>query len=227
MRSLGVKTLAQRARIQSVLVVDDQFLYRSGLRTILAAENDLRIVGEAGTVPEALLQGRLVNPDVVVMSASLLASASGAEREQVRKWAERAAFVLVGDPGAVRSSGGLDNAEPLAAIPKDTSPTKILETIRRAGRKEEHSSPGFNSTGTDLTALAKAHQGGTSTLTTREQEVVKLLAEGRTVRETAAELALSAKTVDAHKLNAMRKLDIHNREKLIQYAISHRIVTTV
>jgi two-component system response regulator NreC len=58
-------------------------------------------------------------------------------------------------------------------------------------------------------------------LTSREQEILRLLAEGRTVRETASELALSAKTVEAHKLNLMRKLRIHDRATLIEYAIQN------
>jgi DNA-binding CsgD family transcriptional regulator len=53
----------------------------------------------------------------------------------------------------------------------------------------------------------------------REQEVMRLLAEGRTVREVASELSLSVKTIEAHKLNLMRKLDIHNRASLIEYAV--------
>jgi DNA-binding NarL/FixJ family response regulator len=58
-----------------------------------------------------------------------------------------------------------------------------------------------------------------SVLTLREQEVMRLLAEGRTVREVAAELSLSIKTIEAHKLNLMRKLDIHNRTSLIESAV--------
>ena len=63
-----------------------------------------------------------------------------------------------------------------------------------------------------------------SALTAREREVLKLLAEGRTVRSTAGALGLSAKTVDAHKFNLMRKLGIHNKAELVMWAIRKRLV---
>ena len=63
-----------------------------------------------------------------------------------------------------------------------------------------------------------------STLTPREREVLKLLAEGNSVKEIAGDLNLSVKTVEAHKFNLMRKLDIHNKAQLVQYAIQKKII---
>ena len=63
-----------------------------------------------------------------------------------------------------------------------------------------------------------------ATLTTREKEVLKVLAEGKSVKDIAGSLKLSVKTVEAHKFNLMRKLDIHNRAQLVQYAIQKKIV---
>jgi DNA-binding NarL/FixJ family response regulator len=63
-----------------------------------------------------------------------------------------------------------------------------------------------------------------STLTSREREVLKMLAEGKSVKEIACDLNLSVKTVEAHKFNLMRKLDIHNKAQLVQYAIQKKII---
>ena len=63
-----------------------------------------------------------------------------------------------------------------------------------------------------------------ATLTTREREVLKMLAEGQSVKEIACDLNLSVKTVEAHKFNLMRKLDIHNKAQLVQYAIQKKII---
>ncbi|MGH9490124.1 MAG: response regulator transcription factor, partial [Terriglobales bacterium] len=63
-----------------------------------------------------------------------------------------------------------------------------------------------------------------STLTPREREILKLLAEGLSVKEIAARLDLSVKTIEAHKFNLMRKLDIHNKAQLVQYAIKRKII---
>lgn len=216
--------MSQHGRVQSVLVAHEQLLYRSGLRTVLGADTDLQVIGEASTISDALLKGRIGKPDIVLMSASLLAGSSGPEREQIGKWAKQSVFVVLGEVVAERSPATPGDIEPAVSIPKNTSPGVILESIRRAARGDEADASLGNTTRPDLNAMANAHSAHGCVLTSREQEIVKLLAEGRTVRETAAELALSAKTVDAHKLNAMRKLDIHNREKLIQYAISQRLV---
>lgn len=63
-----------------------------------------------------------------------------------------------------------------------------------------------------------------ATLTTREREILKMLAEGNSMKEIACDLNLSVKTVDAHKVNLMRKLDIHNKAQLVQYAIRKKII---
>jgi DNA-binding NarL/FixJ family response regulator len=63
-----------------------------------------------------------------------------------------------------------------------------------------------------------------ATLTPREKEILKMLAEGNTVKEVASQLDLSVKTVEAHKFNLMRKLDIHNKAQLVQYAIQKKVI---
>jgi DNA-binding NarL/FixJ family response regulator len=151
--------------------------------------------------------------------------ASATERETVASWNQTRALVLITD---FEDNGELARqvGSPVCMV-RSTRAAQIVATIRQAGWREEQDASGMTRTGAGLKALAKAHSTKGTVLTSREQEVVRLLAEGRTVRETAAELSLSAKTIDAHKLNVMRKLDIHNREKLIQYAIDQRIISPV
>lgn len=219
--------MAHRGKTQFVLVADDQLLFRSGLRTLLAAERDLEVVGEASTLVEVLAKQELVAPDVIVMSTTLLAGASESERGALRDAGEKCGLVLISDPGVDSTPELMAETGAFIAISRTTPAARIITTVRQAAMREEAAPGGMTQTAAGLEALAKAHGPKTSVLTLREQEVVRLLAEGRTVRETAAELSLSAKTIDAHKLNVMRKLDIHNRESLIQYAISQRIFNPV
>lgn len=219
--------MANRGKTQHVLVADDQLLFRSGVRTLLTAETDLNVAGEAATIEDAILRQQQTEPDVIVLSASLLASASPSEREQVRDWQESRAVVLITDTASGGTEELANEIGSPVSIPRSTPAAQIIATIRQAAWRGEQDPSDMTRTAAGLKALASAHSPRNSVLTSREQEVVKLLAEGRTVRETAAELSLSAKTIDAHKLNVMRKLDIHNREKLIQYAISQRLVTSV
>lgn len=218
--------MAHRGKTQYVLIADDQLLFRSGVRTLLTAEGGMQVVGEAATLADAALRQQQTEPDVMVVSASLLSNATPAELERVRDWKERRAVVVITDAGAPVEALVRQVGSPIS-IARDTPATQIVATIRQAAWRDEEDDAGMTRTAAGLKALAKAHSPKGSVLTSREQEVVRLLAEGRTVRETAAELSLSAKTIDAHKLNVMRKLDIHNREKLIQYAIDQRIITPI
>lgn len=216
--------MAHRGKTQHVLLADDQLLFRSGVRTLLAAESDLQIVGEASTVAEMVIKQQETGPDVVVISACLLTAASTDERSRIRDWIEKTALVIIADSTTGIADHLVKAMGSPVVIARSTPPVRIIATIRQAAWREEQEASGMTRTAVGLEALAKAHSTKNSVLTSREQEVVRLLAAGRTVRETAAELSLSAKTIDAHKLNVMRKLDIHNREKLIEYAISQRIV---
>lgn len=217
--------MAHRGKAQYVLIADDQVLFRSGVRTLLSVEDDMQVVGEASGLAEAIAKYQETQPDVTVISVSLLRAASSSEREVVASWTHTRGVVLITDAEGDDELGrqmGL-----LTSLVRSTRAAQMVATIRQAAWREEQDASGMTRTGAGLNALAKAHSVKGGVLTSREQEVVRLLAEGRTVRETAAELSLSAKTIDAHKLNVMRKLDIHNREKLIQYAIDQRIISPV
>jgi two-component system response regulator NreC len=110
---------------------------------------------------------------------------------------------------------------------KTTAPGKLIAGIRQAAVSEDLDANGMSRQAPDLKALAESERSYSriSPLTSREQEVMTLLAEGRTVREVAAELSLSIKTIEAHKLNLMRKLDIHNRASLVDYAVRSGFVS--
>ena len=104
---------------------------------------------------------------------------------------------------------------------KNSPASQLVAGIRRVAlHQDDPNSRGLSLFTSDLKALAASNSfPRPSVLTMREQEVMRLLAEGRTVREVAAELSLSIKTIEAHKLNLMRKLDIHNRTSLIECAV--------
>ena len=118
--------------------------------------------------------------------------------------------------------GGLNSATGACAV-RQTSAQEVVEIIRgshsadRAHDSEAHSRR-------DLPRPAETIFPRERALTAREREVLKLLAEGKTVRAAATVLGLSSKTVDAHKFNLMRKLGIHNKAELVMWAIQQRVV---
>jgi DNA-binding NarL/FixJ family response regulator len=109
---------------------------------------------------------------------------------------------------------------------KNSTGSQLVAGIRQVVTADDQVMGTLSRIVPDLQALAASNQPYIRgpILTAREQEVVRLLAEGHTVREVASELLLSVKTVEAHKLNLMRKLDIHNRATLVDYAVRNGIV---
>ena len=112
---------------------------------------------------------------------------------------------------------------------KNSPPAELVAAVSKVAKRDRLDPRSLSESAADLQALAdtSARYSHAAALTLREQEILKLLAEGRTVRQTAGELSLSIKTVEAHKLNLMRKLDIHNRATLIEYALERGIIDRV
>src|SRR5262249_32844907 len=108
-------------------------------------------------------------------------------------------------------------------VHKDTEPTNLVQALRDAQRGVRYVSPQvLQKVRKDVPSAAGVKTN--SPLTPREEEIVKLLAEGLSVKESAQKLGVSVKTVEAHKFNLMRKLGIHNKAQLVTYAIQMKIV---
>lgn len=208
-------------RVIRVLIADQHLLFRRGLHALFAAENDLQVAGEASSAAEALLQVRAMQPEVLVMDFGLVESEGQQTAFAIRQAHPSVAILfLVQDDGPAQLEMAIA-AGARGYMLKSSTPAQILAAVRQVAISPENQNPrSLSHIVPDLRALAKSNENYArgAVLTAREQEVMKLLAEGRTVREVASELSLSVKTVEAHKLNLMRKLDIHNRASLIEYA---------
>lgn len=221
-------------QIYRTVVADSHKLFRRGLCTLIAAESDMQVVGEATNAAEAIALAagqpgegfESSQADVLVMETGM-----AAEDPETSK-----ALRLISGKTAVLLLAPVETAECLALtlaagargfMLKTTAPAQLISGIRRATVVEELDANGLSRQAPDLQALAETERAysRTSPLTSREQEVMTLLAEGRTVREVALELSLSIKTIEAHKLNLMRKLDIHNRASLVDCAVRFGLVS--
>jgi two-component system response regulator NreC len=211
--------LTRGKRIHKILLADSHSLFRRGLKTLVAAENDLEVVGEVGSLHEALALAQLLTPDAIIMSLELRAGADEQAALSLRQIAGACGLMFLTDQD---SSERLEMAVGSGArgyMLKSSPAAQLVMGIRQVAAQDDQSARGLSLFTPDLKALAESsNYARASVLTLREQEVMRLLAEGRTVREVAAELALSIKTIEAHKLNLMRKLDIHNRTSLIERA---------
>src|SRR5580700_8028815 len=216
----------QMAKIR-VLLTDDHMLFRQGIRTLLTAEPDMEIAGEAGSAGEAVAVARQSRPDVVLMDIGMAGMSSFEATRQIRKERPdtRVVFLSMYD-----DEDYLAECVDIGAngyILKESPAEQLVTAIREVHRGGSYLSPrlltklvdDFRSQGQGI-----KRQPRFGTLTKREREILKLLAEGMSVKEIAASFDLSVKTIEAHKFNLMRKLDIHNKAQLVQYAIQKKII---
>lgn len=213
-------------RHTKVLIADNQLLFRRGLRTLLSAEPDLEVIGEASDLAESLLKTQQLSPDVLVMDLNLIQMQDPSALVALRQTKAHAGLLFLTNEDSPELLELAITAGAQGYMLKNSTASQLVAGIRQVVTADDQTMGTLSRIVPDLQALAASNQPYIRgpILTAREQEVVRLLAEGHTVREVASELLLSVKTVEAHKLNLMRKLDIHNRATLVDYAVRNGIV---
>lgn len=204
------------AKIRCVLA-HEQVLVRQGLRRLLEDEPDIDVISEAGDASECLHQILDFRPDVVVADARTF-TASHAEL-CISRESFCTKFVFLSSRDELCFANYHAEAKAEGCDVRQTSAEELVQIVRKVccgeGAKPENASA---SPSRDESLVAER------ALTTREEEVLKLLAEGKIVRKAASVLGLSSKTVDSHKFNLMRKLGIHNKAELVMWAVQRKLV---
>jgi DNA-binding NarL/FixJ family response regulator len=209
------------------LLVDDHTLFRQGVRRLLESESDFEVVGESGDGGDAVEKARELHPDVVLMDIGMPGVSSFEAARHIRKDRPETRVLFL---TMYEDEDYLVQSLEVGAsgyVLKDTPAPQLVTAVRDVyGGGEYLSSQVLGKLVEDFRAHARNHRmrPRISTLTPREREILKLLAEGNSVKETAVTLGLSMKTVEAHKFNLMRKLDIHNKAQLVTYAIQKKII---
>jgi two-component system, NarL family, response regulator NreC len=210
-----------------VLLTDDHTLFRQGMKTLLTAESDIEVVGEASNGGEAVSRAAELRPDVILLDISMPGLSSFQAIRQIRKERPETRILLLTmyDDEDYLAEGMEAGAS--GYLLKDNPSEHLLLAIREVHRGGSYLSPRMLSHLVD--DFRSRVRGGQpiprfDSLTPREKEILKLLAEGNSVKEIACELDLSLKTVETHKFNLMRKLDIHNKAQLVQYAIQKKVI---
>ena len=210
-----------------LLLVDDHQVVRAGLRMLFQAEKDMEIVGEVGSGEEAIKAVRELRPDVVLMDV-VMSGMSGIEATRRVKEADPDTAVLA----LTMHEDEQYFFEMLQAgasgyIPKRAAPDDLVSAIRVVSQGNVFLYPTLAEMLVkdylQRTEIGPAPAG--KELTPREREVLTYIAEGYTNREIAEELVISVKTVDRHRENIMRKLNLHNRIELVKYAIEKGLIT--
>ena len=207
------------------LIADDHVLVRQGIRRLLQDESDVEIVGEAGDAAEALKGVTEQRPDIVLLDVGMPGFSSfDAARIIQDEFPETRVVFLTMHEDQDYVMRGLQ-AGAAGYLLKDTPAAKLVSVLRDVHQGAKFVSPEVLG-GIDAGKLFRPEgsRAVKGTLTPRETEIMRHLAEGKTVRKIADILGLSAKTVEAHKFNLMRKLDIHNKAELVHCAIRKKLV---
>jgi two-component system response regulator NreC len=210
-----------------ILLADDHTLFRQGMKTLLAAETDMEVAGEASNGMEAAEKAAQLRPDVVLMDIGMPGPSSFEITRQIKRNRPetKVLFLTMYDDEDYLVEGMEVGAS--GYVLKDSPAAQLVSAVRDVCRGGSYLSPRMLSQLVDdfRTRIKSADRMPRfATLTPREKEVLKMLAEGNSVKEVATQLNLSVKTVEAHKFNLMRKLDIHNKAQLVQYAIQKKII---
>jgi two-component system, NarL family, response regulator NreC len=212
----GVK-LSSNRKIKCVLT-HEHILLRQGLRRMLEDQPDIEVAGEAGNAMECLRQIFEYAPEVVIADPKSL-GLSAAETELLIERESPGTKLVFLDTDQRKNPSSVRASEMDRFATRQTSMEELVEMVRELCGLDE----------SDISEEDDAYHSSDEhperrPLTAREQEVLKLLAEGKTVRAAASDLGLSSKTVDAHKFNLMRKLGIHNKADLVMWAIQKKVV---
>jgi two-component system, NarL family, response regulator NreC len=209
------------------LLVDDHTLFRQGVRRLLETENDFEVVGEAADGGEAVEKAREMRPDIVLMDIGMPGLSSFESARQIKKNRMETKILFL---TMYEDEDYLVQCLEVGAsgyVLKDTPAPQLLTAVKDVYKGGKYlSSQVLGKLVEDFRSRVRdtRMRPRISTLTPREREILKLLAEGNSVKEIAVILGLSVKTVEAHKFNLMRKLDIHNKAQLVTYAIQKKII---
>lgn len=212
-----------------VLLADDHTVVRQGIRSLLNAESDLEIVGEAENGRQAVHLVRTLAPDIVVMDIAMpQLNGLEATRQIIREGLSTKVLVLssYSDDDYVHQ---LTEAGAAGYLIKQTAATDLIKAIREAFKGNAFFSPSISKRLLDYYREAYLKGGRPirkhgEQLTSREQEVLQLVAEGKVNKQIAGDLGISIKTVEKHRQQVMNKLNIHDVAGLTRYAIARGII---
>ena len=212
----------------SVLLADDHTIVREGFRKMLEMEKDIEVVDEAADGRQAVALAKKFRPDVVLMDIAMpLLNGLEATRQLLKALPATKILMLSAHSDDAYVQNAIDSGA-RGFLLKQTSAHEVCRAIREVHAGKKFFSPSIakrldqrNQKSPDREGLLKKKN---LNLTSREIEVLQLIAEGKANKETAAELGIGLKTVEKHREHLMEKLDIHDTAGLTRYAIGAGII---
>lgn len=205
----------------SILLADDHALVRAGVRRILDAEPDLHVVAEASNGAEAVELARTAGPDLAVLDISMPRMTGLQAASEIKRRAPAVRTLMLSMHDNEQYFFSALKAGACGYVLKSAADEDLVSACRAAMRGESFLYAGVASTLVRdyLDRMRRGERTPSAVLTAREDEVVKLIAEGYSSREIASTLVISYKTVERHRANILAKLGMRDRTELTRYAI--------
>lgn len=213
----------------TVVLADDHMIVRQGFRLVLEAVPDIRIVGEAENGRRAVQLAKELKPDVMVMDVAMpLLNGLGATR-QIIKAVPSVRVLILSAYSEDEFVEELAEAGAAGYLLKQNAAADLIKAIREAKMGKSFFSPAIARRLLERYKETLVKGGPVrrrTLLTSRETEVLQLVAEGKANKQIAAELGLSIKTVEKHRQSVMKKLNLHDIASLTRYAIARGVIET-
>jgi len=208
---------------KNILIIDDHALFREGLKSIIGRDNRFKVVGEAGNGREGLRMAKKLKPDVVLVDISLPDRSGIQLTSEIRTLLPESHIMIVSMHSKIDCIAEAFQAGAKGYVVKESAGERLLQGLEAVGKGEYFlDSSVSHEVVKKLMKFplkeAKITDVAYGTLTPREQEVMRLLAEGLATKEVAEKLFISPKTVENHRANIMKKLDLHSSLELFRFA---------
>ncbi|GAC1454435.1 MAG: response regulator transcription factor [Gemmatimonadaceae bacterium] len=210
-----------------VLLADDHGLLRRGVRSVLAEDSDIVVVGEAHDGPQAVQLAEELNPDVAIIDIAMPRLNGLEAAAQIARRSKRTGVLILSMYADEEYLVRAVTAGVRGYLLKDSAEPDLVRAVRAVADGKTFFSPAIaDMLFDDYVLRLQRHelQDSYDLLTDRERQVLQLLAEGMTNKEVAATLTLGVSTVETHRLNLMQKLNLHNTAELVLYAVRKKIL---
>lgn len=206
-----------------ILLVDDHKLLRDGLRNIIEQKSNMVIVGEASDGREAIKKAAEKKPDVIVMDVAMPGLNGIEAAKQIHKINSQIKIIGLSMHSGKQFIQGMFKAGAYGYLLKDGDADELIIAISKVIENKKYLSKEINQE--YLTLLKQGETIEQAKLSSREKEVLQLIAEGQSSKEIGEVLFLSSKTIDVHRNNIMRKLELFTIPELTKYAIKKGLTT--
>jgi DNA-binding NarL/FixJ family response regulator len=207
-----------------ILLADDHRILREGLRSLLAQQPDVTVVGEASDGVTVIALARELRPDLIIMDVVMPGTDGIAATRQIRAECPETKVIALSMHSDRRFVSEMVRAGALGYLVKDSAFEELNQAVRTVMSNRPYLSSVITGTLVEdfvrqTSAVERPPVSPLHMLTSREQEVLRMLADGKRVKEIAFLLKISAKTVESHRQNIMDKLEIHSTIELTRYAL--------